>query len=222
MTKSNIQIRGNCQICGRDHAFIGAKMAQHGYTVEYGFFNGVCDGHKYLPVQKDITKLRQTQEYLRAEGAKNIRQGEALVAGKIKPEFVFRKTYPNGRHRDAVVEQVKWDDCPDRERNEYRRHIGYQAQSQGRAMIDHANYLDMIADKYHGQPMTEVVKEAPKSVTDPINDGEKRKAPNGSIMEVLYVERARVYWKIAIEGRDKPMRGWTSTTAFRKYEKIEG
>ena len=25
MTKSNIQIRGNCQICGPDHAFTGAN-----------------------------------------------------------------------------------------------------------------------------------------------------------------------------------------------------
>lgn len=112
MTKSNIQIRGNCQICGRDHAFIGAKMAQHGYTVEYGFFNGVCDGHKYLPVQKDITKLRQVQEHLRTEGQKNIERAEKLIAGKIRPEFVTRKTYPNGRHRDAVVEMIKWEDCP--------------------------------------------------------------------------------------------------------------
>lgn len=89
-------------------------------------------------------------------------------------------------------------------------------------MLEHAKYLDMIADKYHGQPMTEVVKEVPKSISDPINAGEKRKTVGGMVLEVCYVEGARVYWKSKVEGRDKPARGWTSTTAFRKYEKVEG
>lgn len=48
---------GICQICNRPHAFNKktGKIAQHGYTVEYGFFNGVCAGSDEQPLQNDRT-----------------------------------------------------------------------------------------------------------------------------------------------------------------------
>ena len=39
--KKEIQIRGNCQCCGKEQAVVGGLMSKHGYTVENGWFSGV-------------------------------------------------------------------------------------------------------------------------------------------------------------------------------------
>lgn len=55
MTKSTkIQLRGNCPCCGRDQAVLASgRMSKHGYTVEQGWFQGVCSGDSHAPMQKD-------------------------------------------------------------------------------------------------------------------------------------------------------------------------
>lgn len=35
---------GTCQLCGARQRLPGGVLAQHGYTVDYGYFNGVCLG----------------------------------------------------------------------------------------------------------------------------------------------------------------------------------
>jgi hypothetical protein len=44
MVDKRIQFRGVCCACGRVHALKGDMMVQHGYTVDYGMFNGSCQG----------------------------------------------------------------------------------------------------------------------------------------------------------------------------------
>lgn len=46
--------RGHCQICGRLQAAhnVSNTLAKHGYTVDFGFFNGVCPGAEHLPFEK--------------------------------------------------------------------------------------------------------------------------------------------------------------------------
>ena len=39
------QLRAVCPICFRDHAVDGGRMVSHGYTIDYGFQNGICYGH---------------------------------------------------------------------------------------------------------------------------------------------------------------------------------
>lgn len=47
--------RGHCQACGRVHAVDTANnlLAKHGYTVEYGYFDGVCNGSDRKPLEVD-------------------------------------------------------------------------------------------------------------------------------------------------------------------------
>lgn len=56
-TNRNHTHTGNCQACGREHAvdIIKGDIAKHGYTVDWGSFNGVCDGADRLPAQKDVS-----------------------------------------------------------------------------------------------------------------------------------------------------------------------
>jgi len=48
---TNNQIRGNCQCCGNQQAVVGSMMSKHGYTVDGGWFNGVCSGRNHVPLQ---------------------------------------------------------------------------------------------------------------------------------------------------------------------------
>lgn len=44
---------GHCQVCGRLQAVTAkGKLAKHGYTVEWGWFNGVCPGSDALPFEQ--------------------------------------------------------------------------------------------------------------------------------------------------------------------------
>ena len=47
--------KGHCQCCGRVQAVRNNNglLAKHGYTVDYGFFDGVCDGSDNLPLEVD-------------------------------------------------------------------------------------------------------------------------------------------------------------------------
>ena len=51
--------KGTCQLCGRIHAIDNktGQIAKHGYTVDFGFFNGTCGGSGFLPLQKDREEL---------------------------------------------------------------------------------------------------------------------------------------------------------------------
>ena len=54
--------KGHCQACGRLHAVDNEtnKLANHGYTVDWGFFNGVCNGADHLPIQIDKSLAEKT------------------------------------------------------------------------------------------------------------------------------------------------------------------
>lgn len=44
---------GTCQVCGHLQKAPGNKMAKHGYTVQWSFFEGVCWGADELPFELD-------------------------------------------------------------------------------------------------------------------------------------------------------------------------
>ena len=46
---------GHCQVCGNEQKLPGGKLAKHGYSVQWGFFSGVCQGsgHDPFEVSKD-------------------------------------------------------------------------------------------------------------------------------------------------------------------------
>lgn len=57
MTKTTHTHRGTCQACGRVHAVdnVSGLVAKHGYTVDYGYFNGVCTGGEgFKPAEHDV------------------------------------------------------------------------------------------------------------------------------------------------------------------------
>ena len=42
---------GTCQCCGKLHKLPNGRLSKHGYTVDWGFFNGVCLGAGFPPYE---------------------------------------------------------------------------------------------------------------------------------------------------------------------------
>lgn len=47
--------KGHCQVCGALQMLPSGVLAKHGYTVDWGFFNGTCYGSGHLPIEQDKT-----------------------------------------------------------------------------------------------------------------------------------------------------------------------
>lgn len=50
---------GECQICGSRQCLPNGRLAKHGYSVEWGFFSGVCHGAGYLPFEQEKAELER-------------------------------------------------------------------------------------------------------------------------------------------------------------------
>lgn len=46
------EFSGTCQGCGHHQKLPKGKLSLHGYTVEWGFFSGTCDGARELPYEQ--------------------------------------------------------------------------------------------------------------------------------------------------------------------------
>lgn len=58
---------GSCQWCGRDQKLPGGRLAKHGYTVKWGFFNGVCRGAEELPFEVSCDLVKKAIEWAKVE-----------------------------------------------------------------------------------------------------------------------------------------------------------
>jgi hypothetical protein len=67
---------GTCQVCGRNQAIKNGVLAHHGYTVEYSYFHGTCQGSREKPLQVSkglaITTIKSCIDLAKKLGAKTI------------------------------------------------------------------------------------------------------------------------------------------------------
>jgi len=78
--------RGHCQSCGRAQAVDvnHNKIAKHGYTVDFGFFNGVCTASDELPLEVEKTITERTISGLGDFINSQSSYLEGLETGKVK------------------------------------------------------------------------------------------------------------------------------------------
>lgn len=201
------QTRGNCPCCGREQAVLASgRMSKHGYTVEHGWFNGVCLGDRHAPmqVQREVTdqivfKVRHEVKDLEAR-ASDLRSGRATL-GLVKKPGVYTR-------RDEEPVMVQWKDLPEYSRAEVLRNTVYNIEARARAGTSFANDLEALVNRVHGQPLTVVELEAAPA---PIQTGDRRLSPSGVVLIASYAEKGRVYFKTT-EGR----KGWYGVQAWRK------
>lgn len=139
------QERGHCQCCAREHAVSGF-VAQHGYRVKNGFFNGVCPGHQYKPMEHDRSVTDQTAKEMREMAVKSRADAERYRTGELVPA-----TAPEGVHYGA--KDVLFDAAP---KHMQRRTVELKVinlENFARGLDNDADTLQAYADKYHGKPL---------------------------------------------------------------------
>lgn len=148
---------GTCQCCGRKQAVNvrTGRIAKHGYTVDYGFFDGTCGGSDHLPLEVATDLNIKTVEAMikfaaereaKADGEITkvpvvIREEDAYVWGKInkRTEWLTREQY------EAKQSYYRFDDEVQALRFSLRR--------TAEIVRKDAADLDALRDKVHGQPL---------------------------------------------------------------------
>lgn len=200
------QLRGICQCCGREQAVVRGLMSKHGYTVENHWFNGICSGERFAPMQKE----RAQADAIVVAVRKQCDELEALAAAYESGEKVPDTVRKACTRRDEEPTMPWAEALPHQQREEVARRV-WNNRQRARAGRDFASMLSASADKFHGTALREVERtEGPA----PIRIGERRELNTAAIPKhiavVTRVDRHRVYWKV--EGFRS---GWTGTRAWR-------
>lgn len=207
--ETRTQLRGNCQCCGRQQAVRdGTRISKHGYTVEQGWFSGVCSGEHYAAMQDDRRQTDRIVDSVRTECDKLEKTAHSYREGTAHPARI-EKTYAKRGEEQTMA----WEDADEWEQKRGIETAIIRIEGRVRAGRDFANMLETLANERHGTPLIVVKVEAAKA---PIQYGEKRKTPNGKVLKVVRIEGARVYWK-----DEKGFGSWTGSSAWRKYEVVE-
>lgn len=90
--------KGTCQCCGNVQKLPSGVLSKHGYTVDFGWFNGVCMGAGHLPFEKStdliercIESAKQSIERLTAE----------IAELKTATDYVWLHIYVGARTRNG-------------------------------------------------------------------------------------------------------------------------
>ena len=154
---------GTCQACGRTQAVNTRHglLAKHGYTVDWGYFNGVCYGADHLPMEHDDSVMLRTCSQLEEMAlnletitAADITEVQAHVYsqayGKLMPKLVGRKEYiathePEHMRGDIEFCNRKWLQA--REAQVKRNH------RQAEKYRSHIEFLKGLREERHGQEL---------------------------------------------------------------------
>lgn len=205
------QLRGHCPVCGRIHAVTGGLMAKHGYTVDHGWFSGVCAGQFFAPLEIDRNQTDSTVALVRAEVAQlrekaaRLRSGEDVPAtGKVARLIDMKR----------VEVELPFSECPAHVQRAEVDRLAYSAESRARHGEVYANQMEALADRVHGQPLLEVERNAGPA---PIREGEQRR-DGEKVYTATSVSGARVYW--VMKRGDEVFKGWTGSAAWRRLELV--
>ena len=72
--------KGHCQVCGAQQKLPNGVLSQHGYTVDWGFFSGVCGGAKALPYEQSCDLVKESIGWAGDALASTIKEAAAIRA----------------------------------------------------------------------------------------------------------------------------------------------
>lgn len=166
MTNTTQTYLGHCQACGRQQAahVKTGKIAKHGYTTDYGFFNGTCNGSDYLPMEQDILITNRQIELLVNHAAQLTEKSQRETFDTL-PFEVYEGRDNRGRRIKTTIRLTPEEYAAD------KRFYGkweHAENSHRKALERQAAYLSGIARElegwrslYHGQPLQPREVEAP-------------------------------------------------------------
>jgi hypothetical protein len=208
MQTVQIQTRGICQCCGREQAIVNGKMAKHGYTVECGWFQGVCAGKNFVPMQVSRTETDSMVAAVRKEVAEFIAKADRVASGDLKPTTITR----SARFNRAVI---AFADAQSWEQKDAIKHMEFTFRRSAEMGTDFANMMEKIANEYHGKELVKVEK---KPAAEFIMPRDQKIDAQGNICTCTSVEGARVYFKFDKNG--KTYKTWIGSQAWRKLQAV--
>ena len=204
-----IQIRGNCQCCGREHAVVDGKMAKHGYTVESGWFKGVCAGKHFAPIQVSREQTDKLIAAVREQVLEMIVKADKVVSGEITPTTITR--HP---HSKKAMEFIPFAEATVYEQRDAIRALEWNYRRTAEMGTSFAKMMVQVADKYHGKALVEVAKkEAPAFIMP-----RDQKTDKDMIYTCSSVQGARVYYKV--QKGAATFNGWMGSQSWRKMASV--
>ena len=150
--------RGTCQACGRIQAVNTAhgRIAKHGYTVDWGYFHGICQGSDAHPLEVDKTMTEAIINVLREnEAPRYDKRAADLRSGAVEPKW-YKGAYKAGKYEEIVVpreELLSW------EQDQILRGAIWNAERSAKAARQHADMLEGLIKARHAMPLIPVVNE---------------------------------------------------------------
>ena len=204
-----IQIRGNCQCCGREHAVVDGRMAKHGYTVESGWFKGVCAGKHFAPIQVSREQTDTLIASIRKQVLEMIAKADLVASGEIKPTTITR--HP---HSKKAMEFIPFAEATVYEQRDAIRALEWNYRRTAEMGTSFADMMVQVADKYHGKALVEVAKkEAPAFIMP-----RDQKTDKDMIYTCSSVQGARVYYKV--QKGAATFNGWMGSQSWRKMASV--
>lgn len=74
--------KGTCQWCGAIQKLPNELLSQHGYTTQWGFFEGVCRGSRNQPLEKSCELVKYSM--LNQSRVKALQSTAKEIRGYIK------------------------------------------------------------------------------------------------------------------------------------------
>lgn len=210
-TEKKTQTRGICPHCGHEQAVLkNGRMSKHGYSVNFGWFDGVCSGQNHKPLQLDRAPTDQLIADIAARVAETKALNDALRTGTKHPAEINRGT----RHRPEIVQ---WADATAYERERATNDAISANDYTIRQMEAFNAYMELTIERFYGQEL-KVVELDPPAV--PVRVGDKKKSPNPKMtdIECARVERGRVYYQYTRAHDQKRITTWTGLASWRKLE----
>ena len=214
--KKDIQIRGNCQCCGREQAVVGGFMSKHGYTVQNGWFSGVCSGNHFQPMQFSRVETDNIVASIRIQIPKLLAQAKQYLSGALSPEFVIHQKFDvNTRKRIEV--KIPFNEASEYEQGNTRRSVAWSLKHRADMGKTFSDQLEAIANKVHETPLIEVAKKE----IEPICIGDKKTSQEtGAIYTCFKVDGVRVYWSSARASDGKVIKSWMGSQSWRKMQTV--
>jgi hypothetical protein len=97
---------GECQLCGRKQKLPKGHLSLHGYTKEWGFFNGTCTGSRHKPYEESCDQITFRIPHMVQLIADQTQEIEKLTRQTLPVDGVWVKQYSRktGRYTWKITE----------------------------------------------------------------------------------------------------------------------
>lgn len=178
---------GTCQSCGRVQASTPRGLAKHGYTVNWGFFSGTCQGSHHAPIEEAhdlldsiVAQLTATADRLNAITVETLdridvrwhtKRDQQGKRTQVERHFETEAAWDEFRKSDEGLSTTYgWKTGHYATSNDYysfakmaERNVE-AAHRQAKQMLSHCEALEGLKASRHGKPLYERVD--PKAAPD--------------------------------------------------------